>query len=66
MAKTCLAEKDRLVAKEKACPAAEVVLKLEDFLRGAYDFRYNLLTDETEFRQAGAMGGLLLLSTSGR
>lgn len=44
------------MAKEIMCPAAEMVLKLEAFLRGAYDFRYNRLMDETEFRRAGAVG----------
>lgn len=48
--------KTRPAAKEKTCPAAEMAQKLEAFLRGAYDFRYNLLTDETEFRPAGAAG----------
>ena len=47
-----------------ANPAAELVksspVSLTDrvnrFLQSAYDFRYNLLTEETEFRPAGKVG----------
>ena len=49
--------KEREEQRRRSAKAASTVTALsgdiEEFLTSRYDFRYNLLTDETEFRPAG-------------
>ena len=49
--------KEREEQRRRSAKAASAVTALsgdiEEFLTSRYDFRYNLLTDETEFRPAG-------------
>lgn len=52
------ASTDKNGAKAKTCGTQPVALtqQVGDFLKSHYDFRYNLLTEETEFRPAGKNG----------